>query len=231
MIKWYPLLFLFLIPFAYSTEYDIITFTNTEIVYLDVFCENGQGNFCNASYDCLLTVYTHNWTLNYSNLNMSYVNNGFYNSSLGVYSETGDYKGFIVCVPKDGSGNNGSARSDFRVVEDTLQNEIRGADSMLALIITIFVLGGFFFFLAYVNEAYYVKMLSYFIAFSQLIIALGVTYGHYANIDFTLVLKINFYFIFILGGILAMYTLTMFSFGTFGAMATGKRPKWDKMWK
>lgn len=227
MKKWFPLLILILfIPLVLASEDSIITFTTQENVSISSYCSTSMGNPCTSSYDCLITTYNPDWTLNYSDINMTYVSDGLYNITLGQYQDEGDYKGFIVCVPPTGDEYNGSTRVDFRIV----QSSIKGEFNLLGLVLMFIGTIAFFIFLGFISKNSKLTFASFSIAFIEMIVMVASVYGKEIGNNIDALLRINFLSIFIIGfalAVFAFYTMSL-SEATADKRDSGK---WGREWK
>jgi len=133
-MKWQIIIFLVLLmlPIAFATEEEILTYTIGEKVKINTLCSDWNGNLCNASAECNATIYFPDWSLNYSSKNMSYKGVGFFETNLSSYTTEGDYKGFVTC---SFGGFNGVSRADFRIRNQSIYGEF----TMIALVL---IMGG-----------------------------------------------------------------------------------------
>lgn len=211
---------------AFATDDAILTFQTDEVVKLDAFCIAGDGTPCNSSATCVISTYFPNWSHNFSSKPMSYQGDGFYKVNLSQYSILGDYKGFVQC---NYGHRDLSDRADFRIVEKTALNQIKGNDQMIALILVFMIIIVYFIFIGYVNEAMITKFFSYSMAMIELVLMVGIIYFDYAGVNYTHLLRTNFYAMLIIGSMLGGFTMIMVAMHK-STEAEGEKTQWGNMW-
>jgi len=222
------ILFLTTIVVGETTEYNLLTFTTDQNVTLNVLCLD-LSQPCNSSFSCYLTVYNPNWSLDFSDRLMSYVGGGLFNISLDYYTTTGDYKGYITCESPIVGESNKTDRSDFRVVDETDKGQYEVSQRMIAIIIGFIISSIYFFAMGFLNNGTGAKLLGYGLSFIELIMMFGILYADYLNYDLTLLLRINFLILLLIGLGLGIYTFFMNSVRLMD-VKNNDQNKWDKNW-
>jgi len=220
---------LILCSLVLATEYNIITFTTIEDVSLNALCLDPEGNSCTSIYQCYVSVYYPNWTINVTNEPMDFIWDGFYNVSIGTYTETGDYKGFIKCVTPLFDENNATDRADFRIVKETVKEQYEVSMRMIAITIMFIITGIFFFIMGAKNDKVPAKLFGYSMGFVELLMLVGVLYADYLGKDLTTLLYVNFSLILIIGFGLGIYTFFMTSVELIDVKGNDNL-KWEKKW-
>lgn len=205
-MKKFWIILLFLIPLAYAIDEECQrTHLSTDIPCPVISTWKGATGICNQSN---MTIYNGS-------------GNPIQNYTWGDYNPVCNVT-FNITTPGVYYYNS--------TIEDGIINVVR-PDNMLSIVIFSFIIISFFIALGIFNQGFKLKVLSFGVGLIELVVVMSMLYMREIDMDITGIMKVNFWFMLLLGFGIGMISLIMLSLDTVNLADNDLGEKEHKKWE